>query len=753
MEKGGSAKTSTLHFSYTQTPFSFKVTRSETGEVLFDTSSAPLVFEPQFLQLRTKLSSASNLYGLGEHSDVFRLPTENYKRTLWNAESPFVPRGSNLYGSHPVYFDHRGNSGTHGVFLLSSAGMDVNIYTTSSGDRYLEYNTIGGVFDFYFLAGPTPVEVSRQYAEMVGLPAMIPFWTLGFHQCKYGYQDIDTVETVVANYSAAGIPLETMWGDIDYMDSHQDFSTDPQRYPLQRMRRFVEQLRRNNQHYVVILDPGIRHSTGYSTFNNGVQRGAFLKNADGSVHRGRQWAGEVVWPDWLAPGSQAWWTNEIMSFFDPTTGLDVDGLWVDMNEASNMCGEIDCFPPVQATPPGRHRRLFGPFASQVRLRKGLAGRNLLFPPYSIANHLGPLWRTTLLTNLTNADGTTQYDTHNLYGHLMAQHTRNALLARRPLKRPFVLTRSTFAGSGAHAAHWFGDNASTWSDYLLAIRQMLAFSALHAMPMVGSDVCGFNGDAEEELCARWAMLGAFQPFYRNHADVTAPAQEFYRWDVVATAARKAIDARYRLLDYVYTAMERASRDGTPVARPLWFAWPGDEETFGIETQWLWGEALVVSPVTEKGTGEVRVYLPPGEVFYDFWTRKRVWQRDDGWTLLIGVTFTDIPVHVRQGSVVPMRVRGGNTTAEVRRENFEILVAPGEDGTAKGTLYLDDGESLDVGQAKSEIKFLWAGGRFVMSGTFGFDTDLVVEKLTVMTFDGGEPMVMTGQWGLKKGIEFV
>jgi alpha-glucosidase len=83
--------------------------------------------------------------------------------------------------------------------------------------------------------------------------------------------------------------------------------------------------------------------------------------------------------------------------------------------------------------------------------------------------------------------------------------------------------------------------------------MLAFASMHAMPMVGSGVCGFNGQAQEKICARWAVLGAWQPFYRNHADVSAGDQEFYRWGLVADAARKAIEVRYRLLDYLYTAI--------------------------------------------------------------------------------------------------------------------------------------------------------------------------------------------------------
>lgn len=156
-----------------------------------------------------------NLYGLGEHTDPLRLNTTNYIRTFWSQDAYAVPAGENLYGNHPVYFEHR-LSGTHGVFFVNSNGMDVKINNTGiSGSQYLEYNTLGGVLDFYFMAGPTPVEVSQQYAEVVGLPAMMPYWGFGFHNCRYGYQDAFAVAEAIYNYSKAAIPLETMWTDID----------------------------------------------------------------------------------------------------------------------------------------------------------------------------------------------------------------------------------------------------------------------------------------------------------------------------------------------------------------------------------------------------------------------------------------------------------------------------------------------------------------------------------------------------------
>ena len=198
-------------------PFSFAVQRVSNSETLFNTSGSPLVFESQYLNVKTSLPENPYLYGLGESADPFRLNYTDYVRTLWPRDG--YSTGSNIYGSHPIYFEHRVTSGmTHGVFLLNSNGMDIMINNTKESGQYLEYNILGGIVDMYFMAGPDPSDVAQQYSQIVGTPIEMPYWTLGFHQSRYGMKDVFEMEQVVHNYSVAGIPLETLHADIDYME-------------------------------------------------------------------------------------------------------------------------------------------------------------------------------------------------------------------------------------------------------------------------------------------------------------------------------------------------------------------------------------------------------------------------------------------------------------------------------------------------------------------------------------------------------
>jgi alpha-glucosidase len=328
-----SPKNSKLKFDFNADPFSFTVSRTDTGEVLFDTTGTKLVFENQYLYLKTHLPQNPHLYGLGEHSDAFMLNTTNYTRTIYTRDAYGTPQGQNLYGAHPIYFDHRQN-GTHGVFLLNSNGMD--IYIDNKGGQFLEYNIIGGVFDFYFIAGPSPQDVARQYAEIVQPPLMVPYWGLGFHQCRYGYRDVYEVAAVTANFSLHDIPLETIWTDIDYMDRRRIFTLDPERFPPDLVKDLVDTLHARDQHYIVMVDPAVYYSEPNPALDAGLKYDAFMKELNGTHYQGVVWAGPSYFPDWFHPNAQEYWTEQFLNFFDGVNGPDIDALWIDMNEPANF---------------------------------------------------------------------------------------------------------------------------------------------------------------------------------------------------------------------------------------------------------------------------------------------------------------------------------------------------------------------------------------------------------------------------------
>ncbi|KAM3685440.1 hypothetical protein ACJW31_11G117500 [Castanea mollissima] len=732
---------SELIFSYTADPFGFAVKRKSNGQTLFNSSSdesdpfGSLVFKDQYLEISTKLPNDASLYGLGENTQPHGIklyPNDPY--TLYTTDISAINVNTDLYGSHPVYMDLRNVDGkpyAHSVLLLNSNGMDVFYRGTS-----LTYKVIGGVFDFYFFAGPTPLGVIDQYTSFVGRPAPMPYWSLGFHQCRWGYHNLSVVEDVVANYQKAQIPLDVIWNDDDHMDGHKDFTLNPINYPHPKLLAFLDKIHSIGMKYIVLIDPGIAVNSSYGVYQRGISNDVFIKYED-EPYLAQVWPGAVYFPDFLNPKTVSWWGDEICRFHEL---VPVDGLWIDMNEASNFCSGKCTIPKGKQCPTGT-----GPGWDCCLDCKNITKTRWDAPPYKI-NASGlqkPVGFKTIATSAVHYNGILEYDAHSLYGFSQSIATHKALQGLEG-KRPFILSRSTYVGSGQYAAHWTGDNQGTWENLRYSISTMLNFG-IFGVPMVGSDICGFYPQPTEELCNRWIEVGAFYPFSRDHANYYSPRQELYQWESVAESARNALGMRYKLLPYLYTLNYEAHISGAPIARPLFFSFPTYTEVYGLSTQFLLGSSLMVSPVLEQGKSEVTALFPPGS-WYSLFDITQTITSKGGLNVTLDAPLHVVNVHLYQNTILPMQ-QGGMISKEARKTPFNLIVtfpAGVSDGEAKGNLFIDDDElpEMKLGNGystyidfyatvtKGTVK-VWSE---VQEGKFAFDQGLHIEKISVLGLDG-------------------
>ncbi|RIA84494.1 glycosyl hydrolases family 31 protein [Glomus cerebriforme] len=682
------------NFLYNENQFTFSVARADTGEKIIDTDVPgmnTLIFEDQYMEISFKLPQDPFIYGLGEVVDTFRRNPRGTFQTIWNRDAA-TPVAENGYGAQPFYLEMR-NGTAHGVFLRNSNGMDVTI--TPGNVAKLNWKVIGGIFDFYIFLGPTPSDVIAQYTKVVGRPSLPPYWALGYHQCRWGYNNVKALEKVVSEFKSQNIPLETIWTDIDYMQDFKDFTWDSENFSRHEIGNFVKKLHENEQHYVVIVDPGIKIEAGYYPYEDGINKNVFIKNSKGENIVGRVWPGLTVFPDWFNENIIYYWGDLYEKWLK---NVAVDGIWIDMNEVSSWC-RGECVIDEKAN-------VIQQNINDQNITINTRHHDLNNPPYKI-NNGGvrlPLDEKTLSMDAVHSNGFLEYDVHNLYGHMESMITYNILSKRiRKGKRPFIITRSSFAGTGKYAGHWTGDNWSNWDHLYFSIPGLLNFQ-LFGIPLVGADICGFVGRTTEELCLRWMQLGSFYPFMRNHNGLLEPSQEPYLWPSVAKISRKFLKIRYSLLSYYYTLFYESNLKGLTVWRPLFFEFPSSKHTYIIDKQFMIGSGLLLSPVLYKKTNNIKALIPPG-LWYDFYEEKLSFNITNlnGKFVDLYAPLEVLPIFIRGGFILPMQYPE-LTTAATKRNNYYLMIALDENEYAKGTLYLDDGESIDVGKNFTYLTFM-------------------------------------------------
>ncbi|XP_070541629.1 maltase-glucoamylase-like [Ptychodera flava] len=680
---------------FIENPFSLKITRKDTGAVLWDTSVGGFVFADQYLQISTRLPT-SNFYGLGEHEHASFRHDMNYQ--TWGAFSRDQPPSykANLYGVHPFYTCLEADTKSHGVLLLNSNAMDFTVQPTPA----LTYRTIGGVLDFYMFLGPSPENVVQQYTEAIGRPYMPPYWALGFQLCRYGYNSLARVKEVVAGMREHDIPHDVQYGDIDYMERQLDFTYDKDGV-YEGLPDFVRQLQAEGTHYIIILDPAISKAEvpgTYPPYDIGTEEKVFImvdKNGEEEELVGKVWPdppniedimkeidcskeenswdcgvehyrAPVVFPDFQNPKTQEWWINLTVDFHDE---IPFDGIWIDMNEpASFVKGSLEgCDYNNKLESPPYKPKIWGDVLADKTIC--MVGK----------------------THRTATEVTTQYNMHSLFGWSQTEPT---LIAARKVtgERSMVVTRSTFPSTGKDSGHWLGDNASVWPHMHKSIIGMLEFN-LFGFPYIGADICGFFENTTEPLCRRWTQLGAFYPYCRNHNGINYRPQDPPAFGAkFAEETRYILHVRYTLLPYLYTLFHYAHAEGNTVVRPVMHEFIEDSVTYDVDKQFLWGAALMISPVMEEDMEEVDIYFPDCR-WYDYYTGVERSQSDRGKKVKVNAPNDYIPLHVRGGYIIPTQ-KPANSTVFSRLLPFGLIVALDDNHEASGSLFWDDGDSVDT-----------------------------------------------------------
>jgi alpha-glucosidase len=585
---------------------------------------------------RQRLLPGSHFYGLGEKA--FPMERRGRRFELYNTDpacyqlyddpiNQSVPFFLGLVPLESTGSGGRGGgaTGAYGV-LLDNPARSFFDFGHTEGD-VLSFEAKAGELRYYLMAAPKLQDVLETYVDLTGRMALPPLWALGFHQARWSYPDEETVRELAAQFRRRSIPCDAVYLDIDYMDGYRCFTWNRDAFPSHRQ--MIADLRADGIRTVAIIDAGVKVDPGYAVHDDGLARDAFLRNAGGSLFVGPVWPGDCYFPDFTDPAVRAWWGELYAGLLDD----GVAGFWNDMNEPALF---DDVVLPDDA-------------------------------PCHLDGH-----------------GATHRQMHNAYGTQMARATAEGLARLRPNWRHLVISRAAFAGHQRHAMVWTGDNFSTWEHLRLTVTMGLSLG-LSGIAFHGADVGGFAGDCTGELLARWTQLGAFTPFFRNHAALGTVDQEPWAFgEGIEAICRRAIELRYELLPAIYTAFWESWQTGVPIMRPLVLGHQYDPRVATLDDQFKLGGDLLVAPVLEPGVHGRNVYLPAGQ-WYDFWSGEKLGGGRDLW---VHAPLDTIPLFVKAGTVLPMQPVQQHTD-EPPAEAVTLRVYP---GIGESLWYEDDGQTL-------------------------------------------------------------
>ncbi|CCH58784.1 hypothetical protein TBLA_0A10040 [Henningerozyma blattae CBS 6284] len=606
-----------------------------------------LPFGPESVALDFTLIDSTHVYGIPEHADSLLLKdtsgSEPYR--LYNVDVFEYNLDSKMpmYGAIPLLIGlhnddtHQDNQFVSGVFWNNAADtwIDIN-YNNDLQNTKTHWMSESGIIDTIIFFTNSPLELSKKFTDLTGKPALPLLSSIGYHQCRWNYNDELDVLTVDSEMDRNHIPYDFIWLDLEYTDDRKYFTWKPNSFP--NPKRLLQKLQRLGRNLVVLIDPHIKND--YPISNEMIVNDVAVKNHKGTPFIGICWPGKSLWIDTFNQLGQKIWNEFFQKFlYENVNNLFI---WNDMNEPSIFDG------PETSAP----------------------------------------------KDLIHSGGFEERSVHNVYGLTVHESTYESVkqIYSKSDRRPFILTRSFFAGSQRTAAVWTGDNVATW-DYLRMSIPMMLTNGIAGFPFIGSDVAGFSGDPEMELIARWYQAGMWYPFFRAHAHIDSKRREPYLFnEPLKSIVRDIIQLRYKLLPTLYTLFHESSVKGVPIVTPMFYNKPQYKELYSIDDQFYMGDSgILVKPIVEKKVEQTEMIFTPG-IYYEYYSLTPMIIDELKWETII-TPLNRLPFFIEGGHIITTRDKYRRSSLLMQNDPFSLIVAPSMNGAAQGKIYLDDGNTFE------------------------------------------------------------
>ena len=458
--------------------------------------------------------------------------------------------------------------------------------------------------DYWITLGQTPADIVERYCDATGHAPLLPEWAAGFWQCKLRYRTQEELLNIAREYKRRGLPLEVIVSDFFHWSKQGDWQFDPECWPDPAA--MVRELEEMGVKLMVSVWPSVNANS--ANFQEMRDRGLLTLTERGVP-------AHMIFKDVGEEGAQ------YIHYYDATHPEARKFIWERVREGYYRYGIKVWW--LDACEPEIVPRHFDNI--RYYLGNGLAVANI----YPLLHEQG------------------------FYEGMRAEGEEEII----------SLCRSVWAGSQRYgAALWSGDIASTFEALQAQVRAGLN-AGLSGIPWWTTDIGGFHGGDIttpyfRELIVRWFQYGVFCPLFRLHGfrlpndamlDSGGDNEVWSFGEEAYSIITELMFMRERLRPYIMELMQQAHEKGAPPMRPLFFDFPEDDTSWGIDDQFMFGPELLVAPVLYEGARSREVYLPDGSSWTDAWTNEVF---EGGQHISADAPLERIPLYLRAGARLPI-----------------------------------------------------------------------------------------------------